>query len=319
MNSPLLFLVFNRPEKTRTVFECIRRERPPRLYVAADGPRKERAGEEELCREVREIAVAVDWPCELKTLFRSGNLGCGSAVSGAIDWFFSHEEEGIILEDDILADPSFFRFCDELLERFRDEERIMTITGDYFNRNGHGGDESYYFSRYPHMWGWATWKRAWKHYDFGMSRWPELKASGWLERKGGEYRGFAEYWTAMFDRTHTGEIDTWDYQWFYSCWLRDGLTATPSRNLCRNIGFGEDATHTKSRSEWRSKLTLQVMEFPLRHPGRLQRDVNADGWLDRNLYKPHSPLYKKIRRGMGLLRLRIKGVFDVQASRKMGG
>lgn len=302
MRSPVLFLVFNRPEKTRAVFDVIRKAKPSRLYVAADGPRKEREDEVRRCGEVREAATAVDWPCEVKTLFREENLGCGRAVSGAIDWFFSHECEGIILEDDIVADISFFRYCDELLDRFRDDDRIMTVTGDYFRRKPRQNGSSYFFSRYPHMWGWATWRRAWRHYDFGMSRWPELKHSGWLDAVGGGYPDFTEYWTRIFDRTSAGRIDTWDYQWFFSCWLRNGLVVTPSRNLCRNIGFGEDATHTKTDGEWRSRLPLGSMPFPLHHPPQVLRDADFDRWLDLHLFQTRDSLWKQARRRLGLLK-----------------
>ncbi|WP_150132306.1 nucleotide-diphospho-sugar transferase [Prosthecochloris sp. GSB1] len=309
MRSPVLFLVFNRPEKTRAVFDVIRQAAPSRLYVAADGPRIECLDEARLCREVREAATAVDWFCEVKTLFREENLGCGKAVSAAIDWFFSHEQEGIILEDDIMADRSFFRYCDELLHRFRDDERIMAVTGDYFRRKPRDDGDSYFFSRYPHMWGWATWRRAWRHYDFSMSRWPELKNSEWLDALGGGYHDFTDYWTRIFDRTSEGRIDTWDYQWFFSCWLQNGLAVTPSRNLCVNIGFGKDATHTKSKREWRSRLPLETMPFPLRHPESVFRDADFDRWLDMHLFQTRDSFRIMIHRKLGRLKRKKKLLF----------
>lgn len=174
MHSAVLFLVFNRPDTTRQVLDSIRQARPPRLYVAADGAREDRPGERERCERVRGIATDVDWPCEVHTLFRARNLGCKTAVSGGISWFFEQEEEGIILEDDVLPDQSFFVFCEELLERYRHEAKVTMISGDYFHGNNHQPTASYFFSRYTHIWGWASWRRAWQHYDREMAQWPSL-------------------------------------------------------------------------------------------------------------------------------------------------
>jgi hypothetical protein len=178
--APVLFLVFNRPDTTRDVFQTIRRARPPRLCVAAYGPRQDRQGERERCESVREIATDIDWPCELHTLFRTTNLGSEMAVSGGISWFFQHEAEGIILEDDVLPDPTFFRFCGELLERYRLEAKVMMISGNYLLGPKQRPATSYYFSRYTHIWGWASWRRAWSRYDRAMSQWPTLRSSNFL-------------------------------------------------------------------------------------------------------------------------------------------
>ncbi len=170
MRSPVLFLVFNRPDSTRKVFDAIRSARPPKLYITADGPRPDRPAEAKLCSEVRAIASAVDWPCEVKTLFRESNLGCKAGVSSGITWFFSHEDEGIILEDDVLPVPTFFNFCDEMLERYRDDARVSMISGCNLISNHFSPKQSYFFSRYNLIWGWATWRRAWQHYDVAMTQ-----------------------------------------------------------------------------------------------------------------------------------------------------
>lgn len=245
LHTPVLFLVFNRPETTAQVFEAIRQAQPPRLYIASDGPREGRQGEAERVARVREIATAVDWPCQVKTLFREKNLGCKYAVSSGITWFFEYEEQGIILEDDCLPHPDFFAYCETLLERYAGDERVSVITGDNFQNGIKRGDGSYYFSRYNHVWGWASWRRAWHFYDGDLSFWPEWKRSkSWST----EFPDRVErrYWEKVFDRMYVGEIDTWDYPWTASVWYRGGLTATPNVNLVSNIGFGPDSTHTAS-------------------------------------------------------------------------
>ena len=198
VHTAVLFLVFNRPETTKQVFEAIRQAKPPRLYVAADGAREGKPGESERVEQVRQIATEVDWPCEVKTLFRDKNLGCKQAVSSAIDWFFDNEEQGIILEDDCLPHPDFFTFCETLLKRYATDERVWVITGDNFQDGQKRGDGSYYFSRYNHVWGWASWRRAWSKRDMSIKFWPKWKVSPeWkacvpdkIERK---------YWSKIFE------------------------------------------------------------------------------------------------------------------------
>src|SRR4051812_29566436 len=176
LHTPVLFVIFNRPETTRQVFEAIRTAKPSRLYIAADGPRKNKPGEDQKCQEAREIVKAVDWDCEVKTLFSKENLNCGRGPATAFTWFFEHEEEGIILEDDCLPTQSFFRFCQELLERYRYDYRVMHIGGNNF-LNGWQRDQdySYYFSLSGHIWGWATWRRAWQMFDYKLSLYEKIK------------------------------------------------------------------------------------------------------------------------------------------------
>ncbi len=283
MNSPVLFLIFNRPDTTQQVFDAIRSAQPPRLYVAADGPREGRAGESERCNTVREIATQVDWPCEVKTLFRDTNRGCRLAVSGAIDWFFENEEEGIILEDDCLPHPTWFRFAEELLENYRHDERIMCISAQHFHGKAYRPEHSYFFSRYNHCWGWASWKRAWAYYDHEMDLWPELKDTPWLFYLGIGSKSFQVNWTRIFDMAYKNEVDTWDYRWTFSCWTQSGMTILPSSNLVTNIGFGEDATHTTGTSPL-AGLPIEEMIFPLKHPIAVIRDFEADKWTDRNVF-----------------------------------
>lgn len=273
----VLFLVFNRPDTTAHVFEAIRKAKPPRLYVAADGPRASRAGEAEKVAKVREIATAVDWPCEVKTLFREENLGCKYAVSGGITWFFENEEQGIILEDDCLPHPDFFTFCETLLDCYATDDRVWVITGDNFQNGVRRGEGSYYFSRYNHVWGWASWRRAWQKADMDIRFWPEWKTSPtwkdfWPDSTA------RKYWEKIFDRMYRAEIDTWDYPWTASVWYHGGLTATPNVNLVSNIGFGADSTHTHyAYSPLAGMATCAIGQ--LHHPKIIEQDAAADRYV----------------------------------------
>jgi hypothetical protein len=250
--TPVLFIVFNRVDTTKRVFEAIRKVRPDKLFIAADGPRPGR-GEEGLCKEVRQVISHVDWDCEVHTLYRDQNLGCGKAVSSAINWFFEQVEEGIILEDDTLPNESFFQFCESLLEKYRHNKEIAHINGSNFQLGKKRGKASYYFSHYPMIWGWATWRRAWKEYEFDMRSYPSVSSSPGFWSIFNRSKEIA-YWKTIFDNMYEGlatgniTIDTWDYQWYYSCFKQKKLVVTPNENLISNIGFGENATHTKSKS-----------------------------------------------------------------------
>jgi hypothetical protein len=279
---PILLIAFNRPEPTSVVFEAIRRARPAQLFVAVDGPR-DRPGESAACERVRAIVTDVDWPCDVRTLFREDNLGCRYGVQAAIDWFFEQVDRGVILEDDCVPDPTFLAFAGELLERYRDDERVMMISGDYFAGDGFDDSASYYFTRYTHIWGWGSWRRAWQHFDPAIADWPERRASHWLDTVHRD-ADFRRYWTDVFDRVHADQIDTWDYSWQYSVWAQGGLVAIPTRNLITNIGFGEDATHTVDGSAWQSRLPTTAMEFPLVHPDSVVDDEARDAWTDRFLF-----------------------------------
>jgi hypothetical protein len=296
MRSPVLFLIFNRPECTRKVFETIRAAKPPRIYVAADGPRDNRPREGELCEETRSILKSIDWPCEINTLFRDKNLGCKQAVSRAIDWFFHNEEEGVVLEDDCLPRLTFFAYCDEMLEFYRDNPKVGFIAGVNFQGGRTYGAASYYFSKYPHIWGWASWRRSWALYDRDASVWPEFRDRGGLERIVGKRPQEIRHWLRIFEKLHAGKIDTWDYQVTLAAWAHDMVAAIPQRNLVSNIGFGPAATHTIVSSSV-SNLATQDMIFPLTHPSSLQVCEEADRWTASRMYR--LPFFKRIIRSAG--------------------
>ena len=263
LTAPILFLIFNRPDTTQRVFNEIRRARPTKLFVAADGPRKNKEGETGKCQAARDVVSQVDWDCKVYKLFRDKNLGCKIAVSSAIDWFFENVEEGIILEDDCLPHPTFFRFCQELLEKYRDDERIMHIGGYPHPTKNKRINYSYFFSKYPHIWGWASWRRAWKYYDVNLSLWPKVKSLR-LHYDMFNNKQEAQYREKLWDSVYSSLIDTWDYQWVFAVRLQSGLSILPKRNLIKNIGVGPEATHAKlSKARFE---TYFEMEFPMQHP-----------------------------------------------------
>jgi hypothetical protein len=281
---PVLLLAWRRPDTTAQVLEALRLVRPTQLFIACDGPRPGEVSDEEECRATRElIERLIDWPCRRRWLLRPYNRGCRRGVSEAISWFFSHVEEGIVLEDDILASPRFFTFCAELLERYRHDSRVGVIAGSSFQNLRPRDGASYYFSLYNHCWGWASWRRAWSFYDAELEGWPIFRDQGWLEDLGGAR--FARYWSSCVERVYRGECDTWDYIWSYSCWRHNMLTCLPAVNLVTNLGFGHPrAVHTRfghaPHGPWGE------LAEPLRHPDQMVPDRRADGHTFRTHFQP---------------------------------
>lgn len=257
LKTPILFLIFNRPEKTFRVFEEIKKQKPQYLYIAADGARQNKQGEAELCSQTRAVIENVDWDCEVKTLFREDNLGCKKAVSEGITWFFDNVEEGIILEDDCLPSESFFRFCEENLEKYRHDNRIMHISGEN-PLDMEFGDASYYFSKIPHIWGWASWRRAWNLYDVEFQNFNYFIENNIIQNVFEEKESH-KYWNRVFARVKNGEINTWDYQWTYALFVNNGLSIVPNKNMVSNIGFGAvEATHTNENAKCANRKAYEM-------------------------------------------------------------
>ena len=274
-NTPILFLIFKRPDVTAQVFEAIRLAQPSKLYIAADGARPDKAGEAEKVAQTRELVLqGIDWPCDVKTLLRETNLGCRMAVSSAIDWFFEHEEAGIILEDDCLPDQSFFRFCAELLEYYRHDTRIMAISGNNFQQGQQRGKYSYYFSQRPHCWGWATWRRAWQMYHVSIEYFEEIIAEPtYLEFT--HWPMFNSFHYANIINAYQHKVDSWAYLWGFTTAVNHGLSILPQRNLVKNIGFGIEGTHTTGKAG-KYAIETHSIDFPLRHPPYMCLHKEAD-------------------------------------------
>lgn len=257
-DTPILFLVFNRPDTTQMVFNKIKETKPRQLFIAADGPRLGKEGELENTILVRNICDGVDWDCEVQYLYRTTNLGCGKAVSEAISWFFENVEEGIILEDDCLPDTSFFEFCSILLHRYRNDDHILHIGGNNFQFGINRGGADYYYSILGHIWGWASWRRAWKHYEFDLATAKQVSDESY-ELAFNQNNLFINYYKDIFLQVSSSKIDTWDYQWLYTIIRMNGVAICPESNLVQNIGFGVGATHTMQETTWNKINTAKAL------------------------------------------------------------
>ncbi len=274
--------IFRRPDTTAQVLEAVRRVRPRELLVFANAPRPGDAEEERLCAEARAVVTGgIDWDCRLRIRFNDRHAGLREQIEGGLDWVFDQVEAAIVLEDDCVPEPTFFAYCDELLERYASDGRVWAISGNDFRYREAAAEESYAFSRYPLIWGWATWRRAWRHHGDGMKAWAELRDTDWLEARLGDPYA-AKYWAHQFDRV-AGGLDAWDYAWMLSCWLHGGLTAVPTVNLVSNVGFRADATHTSPGADGRSPFAAMAtapMRMPLHHPATVGRDEENDRFLE---------------------------------------
>jgi len=295
IGTPVAFIIFKRPDTTARVFEAIRQVKPPKLLVVADGPRPDRPGEDQECAAARAIIDQVDWDCEVLQNYADTNLGCRQRVASGIDWIFDTVEEAIIIEDDCLPDPTFFRFAEELLERYRYDRRIMSISGQNVQFGRKRTDYSYYFSRYNHCWSWASWRRAWQHYDLDMKLWPEIRDGNFLADVLGDPQA-VKVWTNIFQLCYEGKIDTWDFQWAFASFIQNGMNILANVNLASNIGHGRGGTHTEDASSPYNNMPAEALTFPLKHPPFAIRDTQADNFTQNTLYDYDPPLLKKMQK-----------------------
>ncbi|MDE6860116.1 MAG: nucleotide-diphospho-sugar transferase [Duncaniella sp.] len=299
MDTAILFLIFNRPESTQKVFEVIRAAKPKRLYIAADGPRKSKLNEVDKCNASREIVNSIDWECKVKTLFRESNLGCKKAVSSAINWFFENEEEGIILEDDILPHPDFFRYCEELLDRYRNNSSIGVISGHnhVYNQKAFNGN-SYDFVAISHCWGWATWKHSWNLVDVSLKSYNLCDLSRSLNNIYSQ-NSRIRFWEAIFLLMKQNLINSWAYPMTLSLMINEKLSVIPALNLTKNIGDGEDATHTSKLNEEESRISLQGI-YPLTHPKVIKLNETLENIEVKNEQR-HISFYRYLKIRLSIL------------------
>lgn len=281
LETPIAFIIFNRPDTTQRVFDEIKKVHPKKLFVISDGARNKE--EEKLVEETRKIIDQVDWNCEVQKNYADKNLGCKVRVSSGINWFFKNVEQGIILEDDCLPSPSFFTFCEDLLEKYKSDREVMMVGGSNFQGGIKRGAGSYYFSHCCHIWGWATWRRAWESYDLEMRDYPEFKKNDSINKIWND-RHVGKFWINIFDKVYKNKIDTWDYQWLYAIWNNGGVSIIPNHNLISNIGFDDRATHTKNEDVRVSNIKTQEMTFPLEHPGSITTNEEADEFTNQNIF-----------------------------------
>lgn len=284
LDVPVLLIMFNRPAQALQVFNRIREAKPKALYLTVDGPRSDRPAEEQLVLQCRDLKNYVDWPCTVYTLFREKNFGCKKAVSSAINWFFEHVDAGIILEDDCLPNLTFFNYCQTLLLKYENDQTVMHIGGCNLYKGVTWGNDAYFFTKITHIWGWATWRRAWILYDVEMRAFPEFDQAGGLN-DAVSYAPSRSYFRHSFSETYAGRCDTWDYQWVFAIWANRGLSVIPNRNLISNIGFGKAATHTIEDSEFSNLPTISITAEELTKPVELALNLEATNYAFAHFYR----------------------------------
>ena len=278
VSPPVLLLIFNRPTHLQKCIERVHQANPESLFIAADGPRKSHPEDRENCLRARNVVQHFNWNCEVHKLFQERNLGCQVAVSTAISWFFDHVDQGIIMEDDCVADPSFFPFCSSMLQRYISHEHVGVVTGNNYQHGRIRGTANYYFSKFNHCWGWATWKRAWQRYDHDMSESDQSDRE--VIANFSCAPGETEFWKRQFELVRKGKLNSWAIRWTRTAWRHRMLTVTPQVNLVENIGFGPEATHTK-RNFLIQEQTTQTLWTETNHPERIWQDSVADSYCAR--------------------------------------
>lgn len=302
---PIAYVFFNRPGVTRDSFELIRKQRPATLFLVCDAPRESHSDDKDQVAESRRVVENIDWPCDVTKLYAEENMGCGHRISSAISHVLARFEQLIVLEDDCFADPSFFRYCETLLNRYKADQRVMAVSGNNFQRGQSRTNASYYFSKYPHCWGWATWRRAWNHFQLGIPEWPRFRDEGHLAAVC-ESRRELNYWTRIFDHVHEGRSSSWAYPWTLCCWMNHGLTALPNVNLVSNHGFGKQATHTMTENN--ASNLPRVSLGRIVHPRQVFRHVAADQYTDNHIFSGDNRRASPIRRVRHLFQSRQSAV-----------
>jgi len=299
--TPVALFIFNRPDTTKKVFGEIRKAEPERLFVIADGPRENVKIDNELCKITREITENIDWDCKVTRDYAIENYGLRKRVSSGLTQMFKSVDEAIILEDDCVPHQSFFPFCQELLERYRDEEKVMMISGNNFLGKLEQKECSYHFSAFNYIWGWATWKRAWGLYDDGMNDWNDLKEGDFLNNIFQDDAS-VKYFRTIFQEVYEEKINSWAYRWLYSMLRKDGLSIVPSINLVTNIGFGKHATNTKGPGKSSSVYSSNEIVFPLIHPQNIERDKELDKiiTMKKHRFSPRDKTIRFIKKILGL-------------------
>lgn len=294
MKTPVVLIIFNRPHHTERVFEVIRQAQPSKLLVIADGPRTNRPEDKKKCASARAIIDCVDWECQVFKNYSDINLACDPRIIDGLNWVFNTVEEAIILEDDCIPHSTFFSYCEELLERYRHDPRVMNISGQNVLFGRKRTDYSYYFSRFTLCWGWATWRRSWQYFDVNLKLWPEVRDKRFIKDIL-EDPYAVKVWERTAQMLYDGRLTGWDFKWMFSCWLQNGLCIVPDRNLVTNIGYGAEATHIHNEKDPYIKMPIEAMNFPLKHPPFILRDLEADKLTQRTLFDYDPNIFKKVK------------------------
>ncbi len=302
MDTPVLLIHFNRPESTRRQLDALKSIAPKHVWILCDGPRAHKPGEIEKVNTVRALLDDLPWDCEVQRLYRETNLGCFKSVSDGISWFLNDCEAGIILEDDVLADASFFPYCEALLERYADQPQVFAVAGHHRNPRPLEMESDYGFSNYFECWGWATWRRAWEHFDPTISGWRDPALWNRICQRVLKKQRARFYWKIMFGLVDAGKRDSWAYRYMLTIWKDAGLVAIPSINLTENIGFTQEGTQTAHFAGMEVRAGRQ--RFPLKHPDGIEADSSIDAWFEDGIHSK-SPsvrmkwLMRRIRYAIG--------------------
>lgn len=300
---PVLLLTWKREKEIKLILNILKKINAINIYINSDGcefSESKSKQKDKIIQTRNSILKNIDWECKVHLKFNNKNLGCKQSVISGINWLFENEESGIILEEDCIPNESFFHFCAALLAKYENNKDIGCITGVNFQNGQKVSNSSYYFSKYNHCWGWATWKKSWDLFDADMSFWPIMQnQKNWsidpLMRK--EER---KYWVDIFESSYQNYFDSWAYPWLASLWYRNKLTITPEYNLVSNVGFDGLATHTKNRfSISANKKTFAIEKII--HNSSIKRNAEADRYTFKNHFYETSNLnlghkiYKKIK------------------------
>lgn len=281
-NVPVVIIIFNRPDITRELLSCLKKIKPRNMFIVSDAARYHVEDEDLKVQETRQIAENIEWECKVRKNYADENMGCMRRVSTGLDWVFENVDRAIILEDDCIPSGDFFTFCEDILERYAEDERVMSISGTRLSPVMNSQDTSYTFSKYSICWGWATWKRAWNLYDGELTKYKSVKNSKYLKQYlGGTRPGI--YWGYILDRVYKGDINSWAYRWMFSHWVNNGLSVVCSRNLVTNIGCGNDATHTKDDNMFLARKSCHL-DKPFKYLETVMCDYNMDEWIEDNFY-----------------------------------
>jgi hypothetical protein len=291
---PIVLFIFNRPEMTKLVFDQIAAVEPEKLFIIADGPRENYPDEQKRCRATREVVDEIEWGCDVHRNYADSNLGLKERFRTGLDWVFDQVEAAIILEDDCYPDESFFDFCQIMLDWYRDDTRVMDITGTNFLGTWKSNRQDYHFSSYGGIWGWATWQRAWQMYDADMEQWADSEMKRHVRDFLADDNQY-EYQKRAYQRTYEGKIETWDYQWGFAKHINSGLSIVPARNLVRNLGFGTKATNTLEKQSALIDKDLYSFDESIES----NDFVVADRAYDRRFHRQRTSIWQRHR----LLRL----------------
>lgn len=278
--APVVIFIYKRIDNLSEIFSSIRRYHPSKIFIISDGPKNK--DEKKMINITRKAAESmVDWECNIHRIYARKNLGLKKRFSSGINKVFQQVDQAIFIEDDCLPDPTFFQFCEDLLVKYANDERVMSISGNNFF-SGKSNNNSYSFSIYPHVWGWATWKRAWKKYDVDIENWPVIKNNKLLNSIFSSTR-LQLYWLLIFQLVYMGKISTWDYQWVFACLANNGFSINPSCNLVSNVGIDSESTNTKIKSKV-FRYPTRPMKFPLVHPKEIRQNIEADNRVGKKIF-----------------------------------